>query len=62
MRNLREAYLKALKEPEVVTEANKRELDLEVLSGDELEVSMREVINQSREVVERVKRLIEANP
>jgi tripartite-type tricarboxylate transporter receptor subunit TctC len=62
VRNLREAYLKALKEPEVVAEANKRRLDLEVLSGDELEVSMREVINQPREVVERVKKLIEANP
>jgi len=62
VRILREAYLKALKEPEVIAEAKQRRLDLEVLSGDELEVSMREVINQPREVVERVKRLIEANP
>jgi tripartite-type tricarboxylate transporter receptor subunit TctC len=62
VRILREAYLKALKEPEVIAEAKQRRLDLEVLSGDELEVSMREVINQPREVVERVKRLTEANP
>jgi tripartite-type tricarboxylate transporter receptor subunit TctC len=59
---LREAYLKAFKEPEVIAEAKQRRLDLDVLSGDELEVSMRDAINQPREVVERVKKLIEANP
>jgi tripartite-type tricarboxylate transporter receptor subunit TctC len=59
---LREAYLKAFREPEVIAEAKQRRLDLDVLSGDELEVSMRDAINQPREVVERVKKLIEANP
>jgi tripartite-type tricarboxylate transporter receptor subunit TctC len=62
VRILREAYLKALKEPEVIAEAKQRRLNLAVLSGDELEVSMREVINQPREVAERVKNLIQANP
>jgi tripartite-type tricarboxylate transporter receptor subunit TctC len=62
VRILREAYLKALKEPEVIAEAKQRRLDLEMLSGDELESAMREVINQPRDVVERVKRLTEANP
>ncbi|HWP57615.1 MAG TPA: tripartite tricarboxylate transporter substrate-binding protein [Candidatus Acidoferrales bacterium] len=62
VRILREAYLKALKEPEVIAEAKQRRLDLDVLTGEELEASMRDVINQPREVIERVKKLAEANP
>ncbi|MBI4524895.1 MAG: hypothetical protein HY695_13920 [Deltaproteobacteria bacterium] len=54
---LREAYTKAFKEPEVVAEAKQKRLDLDSLAGDEVEALMREVINQPREVVERVRKL-----
>ena len=56
---LREAYLKAFKEPEVIAEAKKSRMDLETLSGEEVESEMREVMNQPREVIERVKKLSE---
>lgn len=56
---LREAYLKALAEPEVVQEAKKSRLDLETLPGDEVETQIREVMNQPKEVIERVKKLSE---
>jgi len=56
---LREAYLKALKEPEVIAEAKKSRMDLETLGGEEIESEMREVMNQPREVIERVKKLSE---
>ncbi|MBI2986985.1 MAG: hypothetical protein HYY45_09485 [Deltaproteobacteria bacterium] len=59
VRVLREAYLKAFKEPEVIAEAQKRRLDLDSLRGEELEAVMREVINQPREVVERVRKMAE---
>jgi tripartite-type tricarboxylate transporter receptor subunit TctC len=59
---LREAYLKALKEPEVIAEAKQRRLDLDALSGAELEGFMRDAVNQPREVVERVRKLTEENP
>ena len=59
---LREAYLKALQEPEALAEAKQRRLDLDVLSGEELGGLMRDVVNQPREVVERVKKLTEQNP
>jgi len=59
VRVLREAYLKAFKEPEVIAEAQKRRLDLDSLRGEELETVMREVINQPREVVERVRKMAE---
>jgi tripartite-type tricarboxylate transporter receptor subunit TctC len=56
---LRDAYSKAFKEPEVVEEAKKTKLDLEVLGGAEVEAQIREVMNQPKEVVERVKKLSE---
>lgn len=54
---LRDAYLKAFKEPEVVEEAKKARLDLETLPGAEVESQIREVMNQPKEVIERVKKL-----
>ena len=51
--------LKALKEPELVAEARKRRMELDFLSGEELEGVMREVSNEPRDVVERVKKLTE---
>ncbi len=56
---LREAYLKAFKEPEVVEEARKAKLDLSALAGEEVETQIREVMNQPREVIERVRKLSE---
>jgi tripartite-type tricarboxylate transporter receptor subunit TctC len=56
---LRDAYLKAFKEPEVVEEAKKTKLDLETLPGAEVEAQIREVMNQPKEVIERVKKLSE---
>ena len=56
---LREAYLKAFKVPEVIEEAKKTNLDLETLTGAEVEKQIREVMNQPREVIERVKKLTE---
>jgi tripartite-type tricarboxylate transporter receptor subunit TctC len=56
---LREAYLKAFKEPEVIAEAKKSRLELTTINGEEVESEMKEVMNQPREVVERVKKLSE---
>jgi tripartite-type tricarboxylate transporter receptor subunit TctC len=56
---LRDAYLKAFKVPEVVEEAKKTNLDLQTLPGLEVEKQIREVMNQPREVIERVKKLTE---
>jgi len=56
---LREAYLKAFKESEVVEEAKKTKLDLEVLPGTDVETQIRDVMNQPKDVIERVKKLSE---
>lgn len=56
---LRDAYLKAFREPDVVEEAKKSRLDLETLPGAEVEAQIREVMNQPKEVIDRVKKLSE---
>jgi len=56
---LREAYLKAFTEPEVIEEAKKSRLDLATLPGAEVAAQIREVMNQPKEVIERVKKLSE---
>ena len=56
---LRDAYVKAFSEPEVIEEAKKTNLDLETLPGAEVEKQIHEVMNQPREVIERVKKLSE---
>ena len=54
---LREAYLKTFNDPEVVQEAKKSRLDLQALPGPEVDTQIREVMNQPKEVIERVKKL-----
>jgi tripartite-type tricarboxylate transporter receptor subunit TctC len=56
---LREAFLKAFKEPEVVEEAKKARLEITTLTGEEVESQIREVMNQPKDVIERVKKLSE---
>jgi hypothetical protein len=43
----------------VIEEAKKSRLDLETLTGAEVETQIREVMNQPKEVIERVKKLSE---
>jgi tripartite-type tricarboxylate transporter receptor subunit TctC len=59
VKTLREAYVKTFKDPEVIVEAKKSRLDLELLTGEEVEKNMREIMSQPREVIERVKKLSE---
>ena len=54
---LREAYLKTFNDPQVVEEAKKSRLDLQALPGAEVETQIREVMNQPKDVIERVKKL-----
>ncbi|HEX2931644.1 MAG TPA: hypothetical protein VHV54_18100, partial [Candidatus Binatia bacterium] len=56
---LREAYVKAFKEPDLLAEAKKARMEVELLPGTDVEKDMRDAINQPKEVVERVKKLSE---
>jgi tripartite-type tricarboxylate transporter receptor subunit TctC len=52
---LREAYGKAIKDPELLGEAEKRGWDVDPLTGEQLESLAKEVTAQPREVIDRMK-------
>ncbi len=56
---LRDAYLKAFKEPELLAEAKKARMDVELLPGEDVEREFREAMTQPQDVVTRVKKLME---
>ena len=55
---LRDAYAKALKDPELLAEAKTAKMEVDPSSADELQSLLKEVMNQPKEVIERVKKLL----
>ncbi len=55
---LREALLKALNDPEFKAEAQKRNWDVEPVTGQELDAIAKRVVVQPRDVVERMKKVL----
>ena len=58
MKILREAFLKALSDPQLLGEVKKRKLEVDPTSGEELEALAKEVLTSPREVIERMKKLL----
>ena len=56
---LREAYTQMLKDPEFLADANKRQWEINPISGERLEALAKEVINQPPEIIERMKKVME---
>jgi len=57
---LREAYNKALKDPELLDEVKRSRLDMEPITGQEIEAIYKDLMDQPPAVVDLVKKL-EAN-
>jgi len=55
---LREGFIKALKDPALLEDAKKKNLDITPTPGEELESLAKEVIAQPPEIVERVKKIL----
>jgi tripartite-type tricarboxylate transporter receptor subunit TctC len=55
---LRTAFTKTLNDPDLLSEAKKRNWDLDLLSGEELESLTKDILIQPPEVVERVKKMM----
>ena len=51
---LRDGFLKAMKDPELLAEAEKRGWEPDPVSGDKLEALAREVVTQPPEVITRM--------
>ncbi|MBF8254207.1 MAG: hypothetical protein HW373_902 [Deltaproteobacteria bacterium] len=56
---LREAYARALKDPDLITEVDRSRLDMEPSTGEEIQALVKELMEQKGEVIERVKKLLE---
>jgi tripartite-type tricarboxylate transporter receptor subunit TctC len=55
---LRQAFMKAVSDPALVAEANKRQLEVEPIRGEELERLAQEVMVQAKETIERLRELL----
>jgi tripartite-type tricarboxylate transporter receptor subunit TctC len=55
---LREAFMKTVNDPELLDDAKKKRLDLDPVSGEELESLGKELVAQPPEVIERMKQLL----
>jgi tripartite-type tricarboxylate transporter receptor subunit TctC len=55
---LRESYGKAMRDPGLIEEAKKGQMDMEYTSGEELQSMMKDLMNQPRDVMDRVKKIL----
>jgi tripartite-type tricarboxylate transporter receptor subunit TctC len=55
---LREAYARAIADPELLAEAAKQRWEVNPTRGEELQALSKEVIDQPREIIERMKRVL----
>ena len=55
---LRDAYAKAMRDPGLIEEAKKGQMDMEHTPGEELQTLLKEIMNQPRDVLDRVKRIL----
>ena len=55
---LREAFDKTMKAPGFLAEAAKKKLDIDPTTGAEVEVLIKEVMSQPKDVIERLKVLM----
>lgn len=56
---LRQAFLNTMKDPDLLTEAKRKNFDITPTSGEELANLARQVMAQSPEIIDRAKRLME---
>lgn len=56
---LREAYVKSMNNPELVAEAKKARMDMEPMTGEQLQALAKRVMNQPPGVLQRVKKILE---
>jgi len=55
---LREAFVKAVNDPELLADAKKKRLEFDPVSGEDLQTLASEIVTQPPEVIERMKKLL----
>jgi tripartite-type tricarboxylate transporter receptor subunit TctC len=59
VKTLREGYARALKDPELIAEAKKARMDMEAVSGEELQTLTTRLMTQPTAVIQRVRKVLE---
>lgn len=55
---LREAFVKTMNDPDVIAEAKKGRMDIDVSTGEELEALVKEIFESPPDIIERAKKLL----
>jgi tripartite-type tricarboxylate transporter receptor subunit TctC len=55
---LREAYARAMKDPELIADARKGRMDMDPSTGEELQAQLQEIMDQPPDVIERMKKIL----
>jgi tripartite-type tricarboxylate transporter receptor subunit TctC len=55
---LRDAYARAMRDPGLIEEAKKGQMDMEHTPGETLQALLKEIMDQPREVIDRVKKIL----
>ncbi len=58
VRTMRDAFGKTIKDPQLVAEATKAQMDMEFTSGDEAVKILKQVLNQPKDIVEEFSKYI----
>jgi tripartite-type tricarboxylate transporter receptor subunit TctC len=58
VKTLREAFMKTVADPAFLDDVKKKKLQADPSSGEEVETIAKEAVNQPREIVERMKKLL----
>jgi tripartite-type tricarboxylate transporter receptor subunit TctC len=55
---LRQAYVRGMQDPELIAEAKKGRMDMDPSTGEELQALLNDILNQPKDVADRVKKIL----
>jgi tripartite-type tricarboxylate transporter receptor subunit TctC len=58
VRLLRDAFAKTMRDPDFLAEARKKNLEIDPISGEDLETLAKDVVSAGRDVIERMSKLL----
>jgi len=58
VKTLRSAFAKSLNDPDLLAEAKKKTMEVDLITGEELESLAKEVVTQTPEIVSRMRKLL----
>jgi tripartite-type tricarboxylate transporter receptor subunit TctC len=60
VKSIREAFNKTMKDPDFLAETKRKKLDMNPTTGEEVEALAKDVMAQQKEVIEKLKKMMES--